>query len=247
MNNSNDMIAIILAAGKGVRMRSELPKVLHKLNGKPLITHVMDNLAAAGIKNLYTVVGYKGESVIDELGNRTEYVWQKEQLGTGHAVMQAEEKVLNVAENVIVTCGDTPLISSASFSGLADKLKNNEAVVLTMDLDNPKGYGRIVKDSSGNLSGIVEEKDASDDIRKITEVNAGTYAFKTKSLFDALHNITNDNAQKEYYLTDVIKYLSGKGLNVSTCKLDNSYEGSGINSPEDLALLETFINSQKGV
>ncbi len=237
--------AIVLAAGKGVRMQSEMPKVLHRLGGKPLVLHVIDNLSHAGLKeeDIIVVVGYRGEDVIQVIGNRVQFVWQKEQLGTGHAVMQAEPVLQAYNGILIVACGDVPLIKPETFSLLFSTANDPKtgAVVLTMDLENPFGYGRIVRDEHGNLQRIVEEKDASPEQKAIREVNTGTYAFKSQLLFKGLKTVTTENAQKEYYLPDALTYIRSTGNIVKIIKLDDPVQGSGINSKEELAKLEDII------
>ncbi|NLV69060.1 MAG: NTP transferase domain-containing protein [Spirochaetes bacterium] len=241
----NPISSIVLAGGKGVRMKSELPKVLHPLCGKPLIGYVVDSLGSAGIDDIVVVVGYRGDDVISFLGNSVRFVWQHEQLGTGHAVMQAEDLFRNHGGYVVVACGDVPLIKPDTFRALMHESakENTGAVVLTMIQDNPKGYGRIVK-KDGEFVRIVEEKDASDDERGITEVNSGTYIFKTSLLFEGLKRITTDNAQGEYYLPDALEYIKGSGLRVGTIQLKDHVEGRGINTKEELVSLEQYV-SQK--
>jgi UDP-N-acetylglucosamine diphosphorylase/glucosamine-1-phosphate N-acetyltransferase len=222
-------------------MKSDIPKVLHPLCGKSLIEHVVDSLNLAGVGDILVIIGYKGDEVIDRLGSRVNYAWQHEQLGTGHAVMQAEEYFKNYTGDIIVASGDVPLIKPETFKNLitlADE--KTGAALLTMDLDNPTGYGRIVKENKKFLK-IVEEKDADDETRKIKEVNSGTYIFKSKHLFDALKRTNTENAQGEYYLPDVFNYILSTGLNVEILKLADSAEGSGINTKEELMALEQFV------
>jgi bifunctional UDP-N-acetylglucosamine pyrophosphorylase / glucosamine-1-phosphate N-acetyltransferase len=242
-----DMRTILLAAGKGVRMKSELPKVLHLLSKKTLISHVIDNVRHSGIDDITVVVGYKGDDVISALGGSVSFVWQREQLGTGHAVLQTKGLFHGFKGQVLVACGDAPLISSKSFSKLADTMKDVsvKAAVLTMILPNPKGYGRMIKDPSGALLKIVEEKDATDEERLVNEVNSGTYIFDAEMLFNGLDNIKNDNVQKEYYLTDVVSYIVNKGFKVVTVPFENPSEGRGINSKEELAALEEEFKNGK--
>lgn len=239
--------AIILAAGKGVRMKSELPKVLHPLAGKPLVEHVIENIKKSGVDDVILVVGYKSEEVQSEVGDSVKYALQTEQLGTGHAVLMAEQYFTDFNGLVLVACGDAPLISSKSFSSLIEKFQDDsvKTSVLTMVLDKPDGYGRMVKDSTGALIEIVEHKDASEEQKKINEVNSGTYVFDSKLLFEGLKNIGNDNAQGEYYLPDIIKYVRKCGYKAVTVPLDNPIEGSGINSREELADLEKYIQSSE--
>lgn len=241
--------AIVLAAGKGVRMQSEMPKVLHKLSGKPLVLHVIDSLIHAGLKeeDIIVVVGYKGDDVIKTIGNRVQVVWQKEQLGTGHAVMQTQPLLQDYNGIAIVACGDVPLIKPETFSMLFATANDPEtgAVVLTMELENPFGYGRIIRDEQGNLMKIVEEKDAAPEQKAIREVNTGTYAFKSQLLFQGLKTVTTENAQREYYLPDALTYIRSTGNTVKIIKLDDPIQGSGINSKEELATLENMISKFK--
>ena len=227
-------------------MQSELPKVLHPLCGKPLIGYVVDSLKTAGIDDIVIVVGYRGDDVISFLNNRVKYVWQHEQLGTGHAVMQAEDFFRGHDGYVIVACGDVPLISPETFQDLIRESDSNNtgAVVLTMIQDNPKGYGRIVK-KDGRFIRIVEEKDATEEQRRITEVNSGTYIFKTGLLFEGLKHITTENAQGEYYLPDALEYIIESGMRVGTLLLKDSVEGRGINTREELASLERYVLEKK--
>jgi len=227
-------------------MKSDLPKVLHKLNDKPLITHVIDSLEKAGVHDITIVVGYRGELVIDEVGERAGTVWQREQLGTGHAVMQAEHVFNGKKCPVIIACGDVPLIRPETFINLVDEFDEPDvkAVVLTMDLEDPSVYGRIVKDDSGRFIKIVEYKDASDDEKLITEVNTGTYIFDSEYLFEGLKRINTNNAQGEFYLPDALQYILSSGFRVKTLVLENPVEGSGINTKDELEALSTFMISQ---
>ena len=227
-------------------MKSDIPKVLHPLCGKSLIEHVVDNLNLAGIDDILVVVGYRGDEVIDRLGSRVNYVWQYQQLGTGHAVMQAEEYFKNYNGDIIVACGDVPLIKPETFknlTALADE--KTGAVVLTMIQDNPAGYGRIVRENK-RFARIIEEKDANDEVRKIKEVNSGTYVFKAKYLFEGLKRINTNNAQGEYYLPDVLSYILSVGLKVEILQLIDSIEGSGINTREELVSLEQYVIMKEG-
>ncbi|MCE9501795.1 MAG: NTP transferase domain-containing protein [Leptospira sp.] len=245
MNTSSQICAVILAAGKGTRMKSDLPKVAVQLNDKPLICHVVENLLKAGIQDIVVIVGYKKEEVISlcKPYKSLRFVEQKEQLGTGHALLCAEDTLKNFNGTLIVACGDVPMISTATFQSLIDyHIKNNyEATVLSADLENPHGYGRIVRNHSGALVEIVEEKDADEETRKIREINTGTYCFNSPAVFLNLKKIGKDNAQGEYYLPDLIR-ISGKSAEKSgAMKLLNSIESSGINSIEDLEKLSYYI------
>lgn len=231
------MKAIVLAAGKGVRMKSDLPKVIHELNGKPLISHVIDNLTKADVDGIVAVVGYKAELVKEKLGDKVFYALQEEQLGTGHAVLQAENMLKNYNGKVIVACGDAPFVSSNSFKSLEIEMSKNDAVkgvVLTADYEKPFGYGRVILNSEGYVERIVEQKDASEEEAKITLINTGTYLFDSTLLFESLKTVGTDNAQNEYYLPDVIQYINSKGYLFSQVKLQDNREGIGINTKEEL-------------
>ncbi len=239
--------SIVLAAGKGTRMKSELPKVATVLSGKPLLSHVLDNLEQAGIQNKIVVIGYKKEVVqnIASSFSQVEFAEQTEQLGTGHAVLCAESKL--DASTVLVACGDAPLITGDSFRKLIDlhKKSGSEATILTAILENPFGYGRIVRSKEdGSVLKIVEEKDATPEEKQVQEINTGTYVFNARLLFEALHSVGNDNSQKEYYLTDVIKALRNKNLKVSALPLENPLESHGINSPDDLLRAEEMLKNR---
>ncbi len=227
-------------------MKSEIPKVLHMLNGKSLVQHVINSLRSSGIDDIILVVGYKGDSVIEAVGNSVRYVWQHEQLGTGHAVMQAEKALSGFHGSVLIACGDAPRISPATFRNMIEesKAENTKAVVLTMIQENPAGYGRIIKDKNGNFLRIVEEKDAAPAEKLEKEVNTGTYVFDCDSLFSGLKNVGTNNAQREYYLTDVLQYIVESGYAVKRVVLDNPVEGTGINSKEELDRLEQYLNKE---
>lgn len=221
-------------------MKSPLPKVLQPLRGKPLIHYVVDTLESAGINPVVTVIGYKGDLVIESLGDRVKYAWQHEQLGTGHAVMQAEEQLAFLKGNTVIACGDVPLISKKTVESMIDRIapENVKAVVLTMNVPSPGGYGRIVKDKAGRFLRIVEEKDASQEVKKITEVNTGTYIFDIEFLFAGLKKINRNNAQGEYYLPDALLHVLDSGFSVETLLLEDSVEGTGVNTREELQQLE---------
>lgn len=223
-------------------MRSELPKVLHLLCGKSLIEHVVDNLQSAGIDDILVVVGYRGGAVVEKLGEGVNYVWQHEQLGTGHAVMQAEKYFSGYDGNIIVACGDVPMITPETFRSLMQSAGDEKtgAVVLTMIQENPAGYGRIIKRNEDFIR-IVEEKDADENQRKIKEVNSGTYIFKSRFLFEGLKRINTDNAQGEYYLPDALNYIISSGLKVRTLQLKDPVEGKGVNTLEELISLEQYV------
>jgi len=221
-------------------MDSDLPKVLQTLQGKPLILHVIDSLQKAQISENIVVVGYKGEKVIDSVGTRARFAWQHQQLGTGHAVMQTEDLLKNFKGFVIVACGDVPMIMPETFQSLIREscAENVKAVVLTMEVDNPTGYGRILKNDDGEFLRIIEEKDATPEQRLIKEVNSGTYIFDSEFLYSGLNRIDCNNAQNEYYLPDALGYILDSGYQVETLVLEDPLEGSGINTKQDLLDLE---------
>ena len=190
-------------------------------------------------------MGYKGDDVITAIDNNISFVWQREQLGTGHAVMQTEPQLGTYNGCLLVACGDVPLIQPETFIKLCNAVKDHKtgAVVLTMELENPQGYGRIIRGKNDNLMRIVEEKDADTIQRNIKEVNTGTYTFKSPILFQGLKTITTDNAQREYYLPDVLPFIRKSGYDVKIIKLDDSIEGSGVNSKEELIKLEGIIRN----
>lgn len=241
--------AIILAAGKGTRMKSRYPKVIHKVLDKPMIMHVINNLKNANVSDIISVVGYQAKMVQEVVGDDSKYVYQTEQLGTGHAVMQAKELLQNEEGITIVICGDTPLISSETIDNLITYHHNNgnKATILTGCLDDAQCYGRIIRDNAKNVMGIVEYKDATEEQKAIQEFNTGTYIFDNKELFKALNEVGNSNAQKEYYLTDVISIMYNHGLKVDGYVLDDLEQTIGINDRKTLSIatlmMQTRVNN----
>lgn len=238
--------AVVLAAGKGTRMKSKLPKVLHKVCGKPMVEHVLEATSGAGIEENIVVVGFGAEKVEELLGQKAKFVYQKEQLGTGHAVLQAKDVLADYAGKLLVVCGDTPLLTSETLNQLLVKheRKGAAATILTAFLDNPTGYGRIIRNAGGSVLKIVEEKDADPEEKEVREVNTGTYCFDSKSLFAALEEISPNNAQGEYYLTDVIALFVKQGLRVDGVHVDDVLETMGINSRKHLAEAEFLMNQR---
>lgn len=227
--------AVILAAGKGTRMKSDLPKVMHRLAGKPLIDHVLDTVERLGITHVVSIVGHGREVVSEHIKGRSEIAIQEDQLGTGHALLQAIPFLRN-GRGILVLSGDQPLLSYNTLNSLIQKHEKSQAaaIVLTAQMDNPFGYGRILKDK-GFFKGIVEEKDADEYQKSIKEINTGTYCFEEYSLRDALAKITPKNAQGEYYLTDVFDILLTGGNSIETyCSVDST-EALGINNRVQLA------------
>jgi len=239
-------IAIVLAAGKGVRMKSDLPKVSHPILGKPMIVWVLETLKKLGLDAVLVVVGYKASLVKKETeGFHVTYVMQKEQLGTGHAVMQAGPYVANTDSKVLVLNGDAPFIKKETLEHLMEAhiSKGASATVLTANADDPSSYGRIIRADDGQVLRIVEKKDATEEEKKIKEINTGTYCFNAADLFASLEEIRPENAQKEYYLTDVISVLRKKGKAVQAFKTGSIHEVSGVNTKEELIKLEEEAKS----
>jgi bifunctional UDP-N-acetylglucosamine pyrophosphorylase/glucosamine-1-phosphate N-acetyltransferase len=227
---------VILAAGKGTRMHSDKPKVLHNIAGKALLQHVVDTAADLNPEKIVVVYGHGGEAVPQALvQNSLQFVLQEPQLGTGHAVQQAMPKLDDDGISLVLY-GDVPLIQKSTLRKiLADK---NALSLLTQNLDNPKGYGRIVRDASGKVKSIVEEKDATDEQRQIQEINTGILAAPTKLLRVWLSKLRNENVQGEYYLTDIVAMAVADGIAIQTAQPDHAWEVMGINSKMQLAELE---------
>ncbi|MCC6274236.1 MAG: NTP transferase domain-containing protein [Leptospiraceae bacterium] len=249
MNTKENVSAVVLAAGKGTRMKSDSPKVAIKLQGKPLICHVVENLNQAGISDITIIVGYKKEEVMSLCSSypNVKFAVQEEQLGTGHALLCAEKNFSNYHGSLIVACGDVPLISSNTFQSLIQihSKNGNATTVLSAELDNPFGYGRIVRDASGAILEIVEEKDANSEQKQISEINTGTYCFNSPEVFSYLKKIGKENAQGEYYLPDLIKLYNREGKSSGAVKLQNSFESHGVNSPEDLERIQAYLDNQR--
>lgn len=240
--------AIILAAGKGTRMKSRLPKVLHKLGGRYMVEHVINAVGELGVKEFIAVVGHEAEMVQEALGKGISYAMQQEQLGTGHAVMMALPHIKEKEGHVLVVCGDTPLIRPETLQKLWDHHLVTQAActVLSAILPDPNGYGRIVRKQQDDiLSKIVEQKDALPKELSIQEINTGTYCFDLKSLREVIKNITPNNAQGEYYLTDMVALLGSRGLKVNAVIAEDFEETKGINSRSQLAEAERTMRMRK--
>ena len=238
----DNVMAVILAAGQGKRMRSRLPKVMHRICGKPLLKFVYDALDTAGIKKMVAVVGYGSEhieSYFREEKVKIEYARQQEQLGTGDAVRSASAFFGDFAGRVIIINGDLPMIKPASITGLLEHNADHAdaATVVSARLQNPFGFGRIIRRPDSGLDRIAEQRDAADDELAINEINTGIYCFDIKYLVEALAELKNDNAQKEFYLTDTIGILSSRGINVGVYELSDSEESLGANDREELSRL----------
>ncbi|KRM71277.1 bifunctional UDP-N-acetylglucosamine diphosphorylase/glucosamine-1-phosphate N-acetyltransferase GlmU [Lacticaseibacillus brantae] len=228
---------IILAAGKGTRMKSKLYKVLHKIAGKAMVDHVLTQVELTSPDEIVTVVGHGAEAVEETLGNRSQFVIQEEQLGTGHAVLQAEALLGDKEGMTLIASGDTPLLTAGTFEKLFayHKDKGAKATILTASAPDPTGYGRIIRNDLGTVQKIVEQKDANHEEALVNEINTGVYCFDNQSLFKALHEVNNNNAQGEYYLTDVIEILKNKGEVVAAYRMKNFEESMGVNDRVALA------------
>lgn len=234
-------LAIVLAAGKGTRMKSDLPKVLCRVNGRPMIHFVLDALEAAGVQRKVVVVGYRGEDVRQELSTRrqVEFAEQREQMGTGHAVMMCREHLATHRGPVVVLAGDSPLAQVDSLRAVLSEFDRLRPAALlgTLHKPQPAGLGRIVRDSDGKFMGIVEEKDATEQQKQITEVNMSTYVFDCQELLHALDHIDNNNRQKEYYLTDCPSMLVREGKDVRALPVLKPCEALSINTVEELEIV----------
>ncbi len=235
--------AVILAAGQGTRMKSKLYKVLHPILGRPMIQYVIDALKPISVGPLVTVVGHGAESVMREVGTASEFVVQEEQLGTAHAVLQAKERLAKKQGTTIVVCGDTPLITAETFERLFahHEASQAKATILTTNISDPTGYGRIVRDDQANVKRIVEHKDATEAEKSIQEINTGTYCFDNEALFRVLEKVGNDNVQGEYYLPDVIEILKSGNEKVSAFIVEDQEETIGINDRVALSQSEKIM------
>ena len=238
--------SVILAAGMGTRMKSKMPKVLHKVCGKPLSKWVIDASEAAGADKVCAVVGHKAETVKEVLGDVCEFALQAEQKGTGHAVMQAIDVIKNSKGEVVILNGDTPLITAETINKAIEYHKNNgnQATVITAILYDATVYGRIVRDNYGSVLKIVEQKDASKEEKKINEVNSGMYVFDAQSLVYALDKITPNNAQGEYYLTDTLEILLSAGKKIGGYAISDNDEIRGINDRVQLNEAEKIMQKR---
>ncbi|MDP6569669.1 MAG: NTP transferase domain-containing protein [Candidatus Marinimicrobia bacterium] len=244
---ANPFAVVILAAGKGTRMNSDLPKVLHEINGKPMITQVVETAEKIGAERIIPVVGYKHELVQDALKNYpVNFAYQLEQLGTAHAVMQCSSLLKDFKGNVLILYGDVPLITSDTLKHLlhTHESENTPGTILTTDLPDPFGYGRVIRNEDGSLNRIVEEKDASNEEKQCKEVNTGFYVFTAEVLFDLLPQVGNNNAQGEYYLPDVLNLIIAKNQKVAIDKIKNYNEIQGVNTVEQLTELAAISNDE---
>ena len=242
-----DLTTIILAAGKGTRMKSSLPKVLHKAGGKAMLAHVLDAAKEAGAGRSIVVVGFGGAAVEEALAGEAEFVTQAEQLGTGHAVLQTEPLLRGEKGTVLVLCGDTPLLTGTLLKKFVEEhaAAGAKATVLTAVMPDATGYGRGIRAADGTVAKIVEHKDATKEELGVREINSGIYCFSAPDLFAALHEVGNDNAQGEYYLPDVLEILKQKGERIFAVAADSYEEPLGVNSRAQLAASEKILRRRK--
>lgn len=239
--------AVILAAGKGTRMNSDLPKVIHKCDGQPMVHYVIKAAQDAGAQDVCVIVGYKAKDVKNAIYDIVDYAEQTEQLGTGHAVKCARD-FIGTDGDTIVLCGDTPLITGKTLERLIDEHKKsaNGVTVLSAIVDEPYGYGRIIRGTDGDFLKIVEQKDATDEEQAVNEINSGIYIYNSEALYAALDMLDNDNIQGEYYLTDTISIIKKTGLKVSAVSIapEALDEIRGVNTVEQLGEAEQIMRNR---
>lgn len=234
---------VILAAGQGSRMKSDLPKVLHKVAGKPMLQHVVDTANQLQAEGIHIVIGHGAEKVKSNITGEISWCYQTEQLGTGHAVAQA---LPSIPENskVLILYGDVPLIAAQTLKTMVDHVDEQNVALLTVQLENPKGYGRIIRNFEGNIKAIIEEKDASDEVKAIDEVNTGILALSSNCLHKYIPQIGNTNAQAEYYLTDIIALANKNGHKIKAYQPEFEQEVQGVNNRLQLCELECWYQSK---
>jgi len=247
--NNKNLTVIVLAAGKGKRMKSDIPKVLHKICQRPIIYYILTSAFKLKPKNLFVVIGHKAEKVQEFLNRNFPDaipVIQENQLGTAHAVSMLKSRAGELGDTCLVLPGDVPLINDSTLRKVVDTMERsgNPAVVLTAVVDNPQGYGRVIKDDKNNILRIVEESDASESEKKINEINSSIYCFKTKPLFNYLENISSKNSQNEFYLTDIIENFVSAKQKVLCITVQDNFEVEGINNRIALAKLEKIMQSK---
>ncbi|MGW9128191.1 bifunctional UDP-N-acetylglucosamine diphosphorylase/glucosamine-1-phosphate N-acetyltransferase GlmU [Paenibacillus chitinolyticus] len=240
------LMAIVLAAGQGKRMKSKLYKVLHSVCGKPMVGHVLDTLEHIQTEKTIVIVGHGAEAVKGYLGDRAEYALQEQQLGTGHAVLQAKDVIGGEDGVTFVVCGDTPLVRPETLEKMLHlhKEKGAAGTILTAEMTDATGYGRIIRGEGGLVDRIVEQKDCSPEEAAVREINTGTYCFDNRKLFEALENVKNENAQGEYYLTDVVGILKNAGEIVEAYCTPDEAEAIGVNDRIALSEAETLMRQR---
>ncbi|MBF7017906.1 bifunctional UDP-N-acetylglucosamine diphosphorylase/glucosamine-1-phosphate N-acetyltransferase GlmU [Staphylococcus durrellii] len=238
--------AIVLAAGKGTRMKSQKYKVLHEVAGKSMIEHVIDNVKHSGVETIVTIVGHGAQSVKEVLGEQSLYSFQEEQLGTAHAVRMADEHLGTHEGTTLVVCGDTPLVTADTLKSLIEHHEQSQAqaTVLSATAPNPFGYGRIVRNDNDTLTKIVEQKDATSEEQQINEISSGIFAFNNATLFNKLADVSNDNAQGEYYLPEVLSLILNDNGKVEIYHTDNFDEIMGVNDRVMLSSAEQAMRAR---
>jgi len=253
MNGDRAVAAVILAAGEGTRMKSDLAKVLHEINGYPMIEHVLNALSEVSPSQTVVVVGHQAEAVKERLSGDDigyeglTFTLQSERLGTGHAVMQARPALKDFEGTIMVLTGDTPLLERSTLAGFLrfHRESGASATVMSAEVEDASGYGRILRDDNDDLLGIVEHKDATDEQRQIGEYNSGIFCFESDILFSALERIDTTNVQGEYYLTDIMGILRGDGRRVAVFRIDNADEVMGINDRDQLEMAERMMKGDR--
>ncbi len=243
----NKFSTLIMAAGKGTRMKSDLAKVLHKINNRPMVHYIIDLAKDINSERIILIIGHQKNLVIEACkDSEVEFAIQDQQLGTGHAVSMTRDLIENYEGDLLVLSGDVPLLTGETLGKLVKTHigSNAMATLLTAELDDPTGYGRVIRGNGGLVEKIVEHKDASEDELKIKEINVGIYMFKSKPLFKTLKLINNDNAQGEYYLPDVVKIYVERGEKVIAQITPNFDETRGINNVDQLKEAETILNNR---
>tara|TARA_Y100000588_G_C14263318_1_gene928641 strand:+ start:1502 stop:2242 length:741 start_codon:yes stop_codon:yes gene_type:complete len=240
---NNKLSVIIMAAGKGTRMKSEIPKVLHELSGDTLLNHVIKSSEELSPDKIIIIIGYQAELVKKTISSdNILYSMQENQYGTGHAVMQAKPHLKNFKGNTLILSGDVPLIKASTLSSLINKheLGNYDACIVTAEIKNPEGYGRVIRDINGNLKKVQEHKDCNHEQLNINEINSGIYIFDNQRLFELLPMLDNNNQQSEYYLPDVLSMMVKDGRKIGLEKIKNNDEIQGVNTLEQLSYLENI-------
>lgn len=246
-NKNRETLSVILAAGKGTRMKSDLPKVLHTVLGKPLVSFVIDACAQAGTERTLLVIGHQADRVKETIGNGVEYALQAQQLGTGHALLTAAQTLeKNFAGDVLVLVGDAPFLSGEILHALLDRHRTTgaAATMMTAIIDPPPAYGRIVRDGKGQVLRIVEHRDATPEQRLITEVNTSHYCFRSEKVFPLLEKLGTNNDQGEYYLTDIIAMLSEADERIETLTVEDPDVLKGINDKAELSEAEDRLKAK---
>lgn len=247
---SKGFACIILGAGEGTRMKSKLPKVLHLVGCKPLVSHVLDTALSLNLDKQVLVVGFRGKTVASHIRQNLGYknvdiVFQAKRLGSGHAVLQAAKVMSGYRGNVLVLCADVPLIKKGTLKKLMalHSRQENEVTILTTKMANPSGYGRIIR-AGNQVVKIVEDKDATAQEKKVREINTGIYCFKAQSLFRILKKIKPNNRKKEYYLTDAVELLQQEGAGISALLCASNQEVAGINDQQQLAAANAYFKTK---